>query len=129
MTYNYNPYSLPTINFIGGSTQKFVFNVYFYNGKKPFNMSGCECIFSIVSFTNKTGSAIISKKMEIANNIQTGTENVLTVTLDSSDTVDLFGKYIYQITICDVDDIVEIPQQGILYITNNIDKQILKSTK
>ena len=128
MACNYSPYSLPTIDFVGGSTQEFEFNVYFCHEKKPFSMSGCECIFSIVSFTNKTGSAIISKKMEIGYNSQTETDNVLTVTLDSSDSVDLFGKYIYQITIRDVDGVVEIPKQGILYITNNIDKQFLKST-
>ena len=48
--------------------------------------------------------------------------NILTVVLDPSDTKDLRGKYIYQITIKDVADLAEIPGQGLLHITNNINK-------
>ena len=47
--------------------------------------------------------------------------NVLKVTLLPSETVDLCGKYIYQITIKDVEDNTE-PKQGIMYIGNNINK-------
>ena len=58
---------------------------------------------------------------------ETGTiDNVLTVTLESLESVNLFGKYIYQITIQDRDGEVEIPSQGIMYITNNIDKGIIR---
>ena len=50
----------------------------------------------------------------------------MTVTLESLESVNLFGKYIYQITIQDRDGEVEIPSQGIMYITNNIDKGIIR---
>ena len=38
------------------------------------------------------------------------------------ETVDLFGKFIYQITIQDISGEIEIPDQGILRIANNINK-------
>ena len=53
-------------------------------------------------------------------------DNVLRVTLTPSETVDLFGKYIYQISIRDIGGDVEIPKQGVLYITNNINKGFIK---
>lgn len=49
-----------------------------------------------------------------------------TVTLSPIETVDLSGKYIYQIIIRDIDGDVEIPKQGILYITNNINKNFIR---
>jgi len=53
-------------------------------------------------------------------------DNVLTVTLTPTETVELFGKYIYQIIIRDIEGDVEIPKQGILYVTNNINKNFIK---
>ena len=48
--------------------------------------------------------------------------NVLKVVLLPEETVDLFGKFIYQITIQDISGEIEIPDQGILRIANNINK-------
>lgn len=126
MSCDYNPYTLPTIDFVGGETQELSFHVYFYIGKKPFSLSSCECSFAIVNFTNKTGAPILTKAMGIAYSGDGVSDNVLTVKLLPSETIDLFGKYIYQITIKDIDGDIEIPKQGILYITNNIDKEFIK---
>jgi len=49
----------------------------------------------------------------------------LAVTLIPNETKNLYGKYIYQITIQDMSGEVDIPSQGILGITNNIDKSII----
>lgn len=119
---DYSPYILPTIDFVGGETQDLYFNVYFYKNKKPFSLSGCTSNFSIVSFTNKTGSPILTKEMDVIFNDAGTVNNVLSVTLEPAETVDLSGKYIYQIMIRDIDGDVEIPKQGILYITNNINR-------
>lgn len=119
---DFSPYTLPTIDFVGGETQDLMFNVYFYKNKKPFSLTGCTCNFSIVSFTNKTGAPILSKQMNAIFNDDISSDNVLTVTLEPTETVDLFGKYIYQIIIKDINGDAEIPKQGILYITNNINK-------
>ena len=81
MSCTYNPYTLPTIDFVGGETQDLAFNVYFYRDKKPFSLTGCDCNFSIVSFTNKTGTPILTKQMESIFNNEGTYDNVLTVTL------------------------------------------------
>lgn len=122
-----SPYVLPTIEFVGGETQDLSFNVYFYQNRKPYSLTSCTCEFSIVHFRNKTGEPVLTKMMDVAYSATTETYNVLTVTLNPMDTVDLAGKYIYQISIRDVDGDVEIPKQGILYITNNIDKDFIRS--
>ena len=49
-------------------------------------------------------------------------QTILRVILDPIDTVNLFGKFVYQITIKDADGSVDIPSQGIINIVNNIDK-------
>lgn len=126
MNCDYSPYTLPTIDFVGGETQDLAFNVYFYKDKKPFSLTGCTCNFSIVSFTNKMGAPILSKEMKGIYNDEVTADNVLTVTLTPTETVELFGKYIYQIIIRDIEGDVEIPKQGILYVTNNINKNFIK---
>ena len=40
MTGEYNPYTLPTIDFVGGETQDLVFNLFFYKNKRPFSTTG-----------------------------------------------------------------------------------------
>lgn len=86
----------------------------------------CSIAVPIVSFTNKTGVPILTKPMESHFNDDVTAENVLAVTLDPLDTVDLCGKYIYQITIKDINGNIEIPKQGILFITNNINKSFIR---
>ena len=121
-----NPYTLPTIDFVGGETQVFLFNTYFYQNRQPFSMTGCTSNFAIVGFTNKRGSPILSKTMKVLENADGSAFNVLSVELKPSETYDLSGKYIYQITIEDVNGNVEIPRQGLMYITNNINKGFIQ---
>ena len=126
MPCDYSPYTLPTIDFVAGETQDFAFYTYFYKRHQPFALSGCTANFSIVSITNKTGGPILTKPMDSHLNDDVTAENVLAVTLDPLDTVDLCGKYIYQITIKDINGNIEIPKQGILFITNNINKSFIR---
>ena len=126
MNCDYSPYTLPTIDFVGGETQDLAFNVFFYKNKQPFSLTGCTCNFSVVSFRNKDGVPILSKQMEAIFNDDGTANNVLTVTLEPTDTVELKGKYIYQIIIRDINGDAEIPKQGILYITNNINKSFIR---
>ena len=64
--------------------------------------------------------------MDIRFNSEGTINNVLAVTLAPTETVDLAGKYIYEIQMRDIDGDVEIPKQGILYITNNINKAFIQ---
>ena len=127
MLHDMNPYTLPTIEFVGGESQEFLFHAYFYNGKKPFGMTGCTSNFSIVDFRNKTGAPILTKTMGVREGYDGSSFNVLSVELTPVETYELSGKYIYQITIRDVDGNVEIPKQGLIYITNNINKVFIQN--
>ena len=77
-------------------------------------------------FLDKTGTPILTKEMDVRFDNTGAVNNVLTVTLAPTETVDLSGKYIYEIQIKDIDGDVEIPKQGILYITNNINKSFIR---
>lgn len=117
MNCDYNPYALPTISFVGGETQEIAFNVYSYAKNRPYDLEYSESKFSIISFTGRTSAPLV-RDMSYSG-------NKLTVKLAPEDTVNLSGKYIYQITIVDDSGDVEIPKQGILYITNNINKSFI----
>lgn len=124
-----NPYTLPAMNFVGGSTQDLVFHCYFYLNHNPFDLSSCTANFAIVNYINKNGEPLVSKQMRISEGPETdnGVWNVLSVTLDPADTVDLpAGKYIYQISISDISGDMEIPNHGIIHIINNINKQFAR---
>lgn len=114
-----NIYTLPDISFVGGSTQKLSFNIL-SKGREPLDMSACTANFSLINYVNRTGKPIVSKEMTISGD---SVQNVLQVTLLPSDTVDLFGKFIYQVTIKDAIGVIDIPNQGQMIIVNNINKE------
>lgn len=117
-----SPYTLPEISFIGGATQELVFHVY-NEDKERFDLSSCAANLAIVNYVNKGGSPVISKDMSVETDDETdGTVyNILRAILLPQETVELCGKYVYQITIKDVEDNIE-PKQGVMYIGNNINK-------
>lgn len=114
---------LAPISFVGGATKTLGFRI-FNRGGSPIDVSNCTARFAIIDAVNKYGKPILVKEMSPYPSSDTG--NILSVNLASSDTVDLFGKYLYQISIVDKDGSAEDPQQGDFYIFNNIDKDYLK---
>ena len=121
-------YSLPEICFVGGSSEDLQFFMYTNESNpKPFDLHGGEANFTIVNFINKNSTPLVSKKMEIGLNLEETHRSVLRVSLDPSDTVNLFGKFVYQISIKDVDGNIDIPHQGIINIHNNINKSFVKN--
>lgn len=124
-----NPYTLPAMDFVGGSTQDFVFHCYFCLNREAHDLSSCTANFAIINFVNKKGDPLVSKQMNIgaAPDVDGEVNNVLSVTLDPADTVNLpAGKYIYQISIRDIAGNVDIPNQGIIHIINNINKSFAR---
>lgn len=121
-----NVYTLPTIDFVGGSTQDLVFHTFFRKIDVPFDLTYCTANFSVINYVNKHGTPIISKQMQIDKGDKDVfgdiIVNLLRVTLEARETVGLEGKFIYQISIKDNTNKVEIPNLGILYISNNINK-------
>lgn len=120
-----SPYQLPTVSFVGGSTQQLAFHTYFENNGRPLSMTGCTGFFSVAEYLNKN-STLLTKSMSIVDSPADATDNILSVVLDPKDTLELAGKYIYQVTIKGGDGGVDIPYQGIMYVTRNIDKPIIK---
>lgn len=114
------PYTLPQVEFVGGSTQDFAFQCRQHKTNRPIDMSNGQADFSIIEYGNKFEDPLVYKTMEVRE--QDGVYSQLFVSIPPSDTVDLSGKYIYQISIRYEDGTVEIPMQGILYIVNNIHK-------
>lgn len=126
MACNAEQYSLPTIHFVAGSTQEFEFHVFSAIAHLPFDLKSCTANLSVVSSINKTGAPLISKSMEIVEDDSLGSDgmaNILTATLHPYETVQLCGKYIYQISIRYISGEMDIPSQGVMYITQNINKE------
>lgn len=120
-----NIYTLPELTFVGGKTQELRFNLKDTNGE-PYNVSGSTINFSICDYSYKTGAPILSLTPALIAD-ENGIADSLYVTITSEDTLNLFGKYIYQITIIDISGRVEIPNQGIMNITKNINTSFISS--
>lgn len=119
---------LPTIRFVGGETQELVFNTYSEATGQPFDLSSCTANLAVINWVNKSGKPLISKEMSVeAPDSLTGEGalNILRVTLLPSDTVSLAGKYLYQISIRYVSGEMDIPAQGVMYISRNIDPDFI----
>lgn len=119
-------YTLPEIPFVAGQSNTLRWRLFtIFNA--PFNTEGCTGNFAVVDYSDQTGEPLISKPLEfLIGDDETGIKNVASVDLTPNDTLDLDGKYIYQITIKDVDGEAEIPNQGFLWITHNINGGFLK---
>lgn len=114
-------YTLPEISFVGGETQQLNFHLKNYNGES-FNASGSIVDFAICNYSNKTGSPILSYTPTLLAD-ESGVASVIVLTIPKEDTALLSGKFIYQITIVDVDGVAEIPNQGIMNIAKNIHQE------
>lgn len=119
-------YTLPEVVFVSGQSNTLRWRL-FTVAKQPFNADGCTGNFAVVDYSDQTGDPLISKPLDfVVGDDETGVKNIAVVDLEPDDTLGLYGKYIYQITIKDVDGEVEIPNQGFLQITHNINESFLK---
>lgn len=119
-------YTMPEIIFVSGQSNTLRWRL-FTPAKLPFNAEGCTGNFSVVDYSDKTGDPLISKPLTfVIGDDETKVKNIAVVELSPDDTLGLYGKYIYQITIRDVDGEVEIPNQGFLLISHNINESFLK---
>jgi hypothetical protein len=119
-------YTLPEIVFVSGQSNTLRWRL-FTMANVPYNADGCTGNFAVVDYSDQTGEPLISKPLSFTiGDDDTSAKNVAYVDLEPNDTLGLYGKYIYQITIKDVDGEVEIPNQGFLQITHNINESFLK---
>ena len=120
-------YSLPEVMFVAGQSNTLRWRL-FTEQNVPFNADGCTGNFALVDYSDKyNDEPLVSKPLSfVIGDDVTGAKNVATVDLLPTDTLGLYGKYIYQITIKDINGNIEIPKQGILFITNNINKSFIR---
>lgn len=120
-------YSMPEVMFVAGQSNTLRWRL-FTEQNVPFNADGCTGNFALVDYSDKYNTEpLISKPLSFSiGDNETGAKNIATVDLVPNDTLGLYGKYIYQITIRDIDGEVEIPNQGIINIFHNINESFLK---
>lgn len=120
-------YSLPEVTFVAGQSNTLHWRL-FMEQNVPFNADGCTGNFALVDYSDKYNTEpLVSKSLSFSvGDDGTGVKNVGSVDLLPNDTLGLYGKYIYQITIKDIDGEVEIPNQGIINIFHNINESFLK---
>lgn len=108
-------YNLPNISFVGGETKSLSFQI---------NLEDClvkDWIVCLSIAKQETATPIFRKNMEIDQD-----NKILTCTLESRDTIDLAGDFIYQITIKSLyTGEIGIPGQGKITIYPNIDKDLI----
>lgn len=114
--------TLPDWTFVGGETQEYEFTLRSENGGY-YDIPDAMAFLAVAEFTNPS-NIVLRKEAPIASN---GTYSCLVVfALDPVDTVNLYGKHIYQITIRTAEGTVTVPQRGRMYIVENIDKDSIR---
>lgn len=112
---------LPTDRMIAGTTRKLTFQLYEDN-MQQIDATGMVARFSISDFTNEINNPIVSKSCTIEVLDDTKSANVV-ATIDRIDTLNLGGKYIYQVTINNEGTVSVL--KGIMNIDNNFDKLLI----
>lgn len=110
---------LPTESMIAGTNRNLLFYLYSDKNKKQLDVTGMTGRFALTDFVNESDIPILTKNCSVT--VVDGEDlAILKVELLRNDTLNLGGKYIYQITINDNGDIATL--SGIMEISNNFDK-------
>lgn len=115
-------YTLPSIEFVGGGVQKLLFHVYKSDNKTPLDVSGGTCNFAVRRFETMSDTPILSRTITLPSTAG----NLIAITLSATDTLDWSGRYVYQMSYRDSSGVDEPPSQGLLYVTNNINKEFVR---
>lgn len=118
-----NNYSLPEWRFVGGETQKRIFTLRELNRMNTYDIPGASIELAVVDFVNPKSAAKLLKSVEIQSD-STGRYCDAVVVLSPTDTLNLSGKYIYQLTIKDPLGNIAAPR-GLMYIAENVDKSFI----
>lgn len=116
-------YNLPKIHIIGGEYQQLVFNFKTPSGES-YTTQGYNIDFSAVKWGNVESNPDITKSGTMTLN-ETRTGSIVEFELLPEDTVELSGRYVYQIIIMIDKKKIKIPGKGILEINRNIHPQYI----
>jgi len=117
-------YTLPEISFVGGESQLLLFNLLTISGTE-YDASECKVGFAVIHYANKNGMPILTKEAELKTG-KSGVKSIAVVDLSPADTIDLYGRFVYQITISDAAGATEIPGQGLIDVTRNIHPEFIE---
>jgi hypothetical protein len=101
--------NLREFSFIAGSDKLLTFTCYADDGFSPLNISNGSASWALCPY-GQFDYPVIRKTGTITST------NVFTVTLSSSDTMNLSGKYIQQVTVLDSEGHTFTPGQGSVVI-------------
>lgn len=117
-----NNMALPEYSMTAGSTKEFYIPIYNPSGRR-IDASGMTARYVIADFVNQNCRPYVVKDCSVV--AQEGdTAASLFVTLDAEDTVNLYGKFIYQVTATAASGEIG-PMRGILNISPNNDKSAI----
>lgn len=113
-------YTLPTVSFVGGSTQELRFRL-----KDKFggiiDATGFTGNFAVCDYRFKDRTYLFQEDVSFIND-ENKIKSILKVVVHPASTRSMYGKFVYQITIKDAAGKIGIPNQGIMNITKNIDQ-------
>lgn len=115
---------LPQCHMTAGATKEFYIPVFNPSGKQ-IDVSGMTARLSISDYVNQNCKPLVVKECEVSTQDDILLA-VFRVRLDSQDTVNLYGKFIYQVTAKSADGDIG-PMRGILTISPNYDKEAVLS--
>lgn len=107
-------YNLEEFSFIGGTTQYLFFDVY-NSGGDAVDLSEADCSWKLRDYGNFGNNATLITKTGVLTGF-----NSFKITIDSTDTEDLFGKFVQQPMVIDRDGNIFTPGQGIILISKAI---------
>lgn len=118
-------YTLPEIMLVGGQTETIRWQLFDLEGQ-PFDASDLDVRFALVNYSSQSADTPdLTVDATIEEGDTAGTDNVVQVVIGSDATASMYGKYIYQLTMKDGAGNVQIPGQGIIFITHNIDQSFI----
>ena len=109
-------FALPEISIVGGDHTYLDFEIFEPEGD-AVDVSTMSASFAVIDYTNKFGSPQFTLKASVIE----GEQGVplFRVTLQSALTVNMFGKFIYQLSVKDYKGYMQ-HRQGIMLIHKNI---------
>ena len=117
--------TLPDIYITGGMTEEISFNML-SGSSSQIDLSEFDINFTIAYYTFLVNHPIISYSSSDQNSNITTDGNCISVSISPSDTNNLGGKYLYQITIKDgLDNYVSY--QGGMFIKRNINPEFVSN--
>ena len=116
-------YTLPEWDFVGGGINQKTLTLYEQKGVL-YNLPNGIARLSIIPFVNRTGEPTLRKEFSIVAN-ENSVHCKVEIVLSAEETVNLSGKYIYQIMVRDAEGNIAAPQQGTLLVYPNIDKSFV----